>query len=129
MEKVILDTNVVIGYFSGDTRLEAILANTIHWYLPVPVVGELLFGARNSARASENIALYQQFIADCHLLTLDAEVADVYSQIRIQLKKDGHPIPENDVWIAATARANQLPLVTFDKHFQYVSGLQLVEIV
>ncbi len=35
------------------------------------------------------------------------------------------PIPENDIWIAATARQHNLILVTRDTHFQHVSNLQI----
>ena len=35
----------------------------------------------------------------------------------------GKPIPENDIWIAATAMQYNLTLITRDSHFNYVSGL------
>lgn len=42
-----------------------------------------------------------------------------------KLLKKGTPIPENDIWIAATALQHQLPLYTHDKHFKEVEDLQL----
>jgi tRNA(fMet)-specific endonuclease VapC len=53
-------------------------------------------------------------------------VADTYARIRLQLKKRGKPIPENDIWIAATCIVNTIPLYTLDKHFKEVSDLILV---
>jgi tRNA(fMet)-specific endonuclease VapC len=53
--------------------------------------------------------------------------ADHYGQIRAALGKAGTPIPENDIWIAATALEYQLPLAARDDHFGRVSGLQILK--
>lgn len=52
--------------------------------------------------------------------------AEHYSNIFLQLKKSGKPIPTNDIWIAASAMENGMPLATFDKHFSNIQGLLLV---
>ena len=36
-----------------------------------------------------------------------------------------HPIPENDIWIAACAMAYGLTVVTADKHFSFIKGISL----
>jgi tRNA(fMet)-specific endonuclease VapC len=59
------------------------------------------------------------------LLNCDRETAVVYGIIKSQLKKDGKPIPENDVWIAAIAMQHDLRLLTNDKHFDYVKTLKI----
>ena len=38
----------------------------------------------------------------------------------------GHPIPENDIWIAAIARQHNLPVVSRDEHLQWVKGITVV---
>ena len=52
--------------------------------------------------------------------------AEHYSNIFLQLKKSGKPIPTNDIWIAASAMENGMPLATFDKIFTNIQGLLLV---
>ena len=52
--------------------------------------------------------------------------AEHYSNIFLQLKKSGKPIPTNDIWIAASAMENDMPLATFDKHFSNIQGPLLV---
>ncbi|HEY4572503.1 MAG TPA: PIN domain-containing protein [Thermoanaerobaculia bacterium] len=37
--------------------------------------------------------------------------------------RKGRPIPENDIWIAASARQHGLTLATRDGHFDDVDGL------
>lgn len=99
---------------------------TTDFALPVTVAGELLFGAQNSGRPAENLQNYRSFILDTQVLLLDALATEHYAEIRLALKQQGRPIPENDMWIAAICRANDVPLLTFDKHFGYVPGLQLL---
>jgi tRNA(fMet)-specific endonuclease VapC len=38
----------------------------------------------------------------------------------------GKPIPENDIWIAASAMQYQIPLFTHDRHFNEVEGISIV---
>ena len=38
---------------------------------------------------------------------------------------DGHPIPENDIWISACAMAYNLTVVTGDKHFSFIKGVSI----
>ena len=53
------------------------------------------------------------------------EIAQMYGKVKSELKAKGRPIPENDIWIAATALAAKLSLVTADSDFEHVDGLLL----
>jgi len=96
-------------------------------YLPVPVVGELRFGALNSQRAAKNLARVEQFVAKCKALDVRLTTAEPYARIRLQLKRKGKPIPSNDLWIAAVCVENDIPLATADGHFKEVDGLKVVQ--
>ena len=50
-------------------------------------------------------------------------VAENYARVRQHLKEKGLPIPENDIWIAATADSNGMKLITQDRHFQNIEFL------
>lgn len=54
------------------------------------------------------------------------ETAECYAEIRRELKIAATPIPTNDLWIAAAARAHRLPIATRDPHFRAVPGLKIV---
>jgi tRNA(fMet)-specific endonuclease VapC len=54
---------------------------------------------------------------------LGKTAADRYSRIAEQLKRQGTPIPSNDIWIAAQAMELGAELVTLDRHFEKVNGL------
>jgi len=44
--------------------------------------------------------------------------------IRTELKRTGTPIPSNDVWIAALCRQHSFSLLSRDRHFDLVRGIE-----
>ena len=60
------------------------------------------------------------------MLDVTQKVADKYGIIKANLQKHGHILPENDMWIAATALANDMTVVTQDKHFSVIEGLTVI---
>lgn len=87
------------------------------------VLGELYYGALISARPQEQVARLEQFFSKYKILQTSLEVIQSYAHIKCQLKQKGKMIPENDLWIAAFAKAHALPLLTSDLHFQSVEGI------
>lgn len=119
----LLDTNILIAFLNGHTAISNRFAVLPALNIPVIAAGELLYGARNSARAHENLPRYQAFIATCRLLDVSGASAEIYSRIKLELKLKGRPIPENDVWIAALALEHGMVLVTRDHDFSYLDDL------
>ncbi|HUG92518.1 MAG TPA: PIN domain-containing protein [Planctomycetaceae bacterium] len=48
----------------------------------------------------------------------------VYADVRRALKRAGHPIPANDVWIAALALQYGQSVLSRNEHFDAVPGLR-----
>jgi tRNA(fMet)-specific endonuclease VapC len=92
-------------------------------FVPSIVLGELYYGADKSARAASNLKQIQDLQLIITVLACDGATADLYGQIKLLLQTKGHPIPENDIWIAAIARQYNLTLGTRDEHFNEVDGL------
>lgn len=59
-------------------------------------------------------------------LSIDVETARYYGEIRHELRLDGRPIPQNDVWIAALALQHRLPVLSRDTHFDSVEGVERI---
>ncbi len=123
--EIALDTSVAVRYLNGDDAIVQQVIAVAIVVLPITVVGELLFGAANSARAANNLNRYLEFIDACSVVPMGKETAVTYYQIRLNLKQKGKPIPENDVWIAAQCVENQWTLATNDAHFMNVDGLTI----
>lgn len=85
----------------------------------------MLFGAECSKKKKENAKVYSDFCSELVEIKPDSTVAPFYAKIKAQLKIDGHPIPENDMWISACAMAYNLKVVTGDKHFSFIKGITI----
>ncbi|MEO1148514.1 MAG: type II toxin-antitoxin system VapC family toxin [Cyanobacteria bacterium J06638_22] len=123
--EIALDTSIAIRFLNGDaTIVERVLALP-RISLPTVVVGELLFGAENSARPLQNMQLYLEFIEICSVVPMGRETAVSYAKTRLALKRKGRPLPMNDVWISAQYLAQGWTLATNDTDFEHVDGLTL----
>jgi tRNA(fMet)-specific endonuclease VapC len=56
---------------------------------------------------------------------IDERTAEFYCLILDQLKNNGTPIPTNDIWNAAVAFQQGMPIYTKDQHFNKIKGLLL----
>ena len=123
--KYLLDTNIVIALFARDAFVIANISKAKTVFVAAAVIGELFYGAKKSGRVKENTRRIERFVRDNAILSCNAETALLYGEIKNNLRKKGRPIPENDIWIAATARQYALTLVSRDEHFQEVDRLHL----
>ena len=69
--------------------------------------------------------------ADIEVLAIDAAVAAEWARLRVHLAESGRRVNVNDLWIAATAAANGLPVVTQDDDLdplQDVTGVEVIRV-
>jgi hypothetical protein len=59
---------------------------------------------------------------------IDEEVASAWARLRVTLRDLGLAMPVNDSWIAATAIALGVPVVTQDDDYVDVPGLQVIHV-
>ena len=123
--KLLLDTNIVIELFRGNQVFIAMLDKQENIYLPTAALGELYLGAYRSTNVSKKLQEIKSFLESCIVVYTDAITSDNYAVIKTALLNRGKPIPENDIWIAATALQYKIPLYTFDRHFEEVEGITL----
>ncbi len=62
-------------------------------------------------------------IADIEVLVIDADVAAQWARLRVHLAQTGRRVNANDLWVAATAVAHGLPVVTQDEDFDAIEGI------
>lgn len=119
----LLDTNIVIGLFANEVSvLEKLRSYPSSIFIP-SIIGELFYGAERSTRKEENRKKIEALAQVSLILECDTGTARFYGKIKSQLKANGTPIPENDIWIAAIAEQYQLTLVTRDKHFNAIETI------
>lgn len=119
--KILLDTNAY-----SDWRRSGLWNDTIttadEVLIPAIVLGELRYGFQGAARGGENETKLQHFLR--HPVVRVVEVGEAtsrsYAVLKHYLRQAGTLIPENDVWIAALAVENLVPVVTSDAHFDFL---------
>jgi predicted nucleic acid-binding protein len=92
----------------------------------VIVIGEYRLGIAQSRRRNEYEHWLRQWIEAVTVLDIEEETTHHYAAIGLELKRSGKPIPANDLWIAALCRQHSLPLVSRDRHFDAVRGLERI---
>ena len=130
MRRVLLDTNVLIRFLKDDEpladRIESAESVIIH---PV-VYSEFVNGLNpKTAKGASARRSLEGF--------LDADVVDsvavttytsvYYTKIYQHLKALGEMIPQNDIWIAASALEHGFELLTHDGHFSRIPMLNVIE--
>ena len=123
--KILLDTNAYVGFKLNLEQVVEMIASAEHIYFSPVVLGELMFGFRNGSRFRENMEDLNRFMQNeaVELVQVSSLTADRFSRIASHLKRQGTPIPTNDIWIAAQTIEFGAELITSDKHFENISGL------
>jgi tRNA(fMet)-specific endonuclease VapC len=124
--KCLLDTSVIIHSFKKVNDVVQKLDNMAEVFVPVIVIGELLFGAYKSSSPEKNLQQINIFLDNCRILVADRDTSEHYGRIKTLLYQKGKPLPENDIWIAAITQQHDLALFTTDKHFNEVDGIMLI---
>lgn len=91
-------------------------------YITFTIAGELAAGIsmRDKAR-------WEDFLRPFYILPWTTDVSWEYGGMYRYLSENGLLIGTNDLWIASTALAFQIPLVTANiKHYRRVPGLKLI---
>ena len=126
----LLDTNVLIDLSEG--RPPAVLLEAPHRppVLSTVVLGEFLAGLRHPERARTRRARawLKGFLPDVRVVAVTVDAAPRYADLYLHRQRTGHPIPWNDLWIAATAAERGLTLLTRDQHFKDLRGVD-VEVI
>ena len=125
-----LDTNAIIQIFKGaNESARQALASATHIVIPLVVYAEIKTGldSQPALRRKEQ-ELFEAFLAtpgvEIHHPT--EKTANFYSRIFNQLKKQGTPIPTNDIWIAAETMDADGTLFSDDHHFRSIPMLDLL---
>lgn len=119
----LLDTSVLIAEESGRALDVAALLDEV--LLSVVTVAELHAGvlaARDTATRATRLATLNS-VSSLQPLVLDGAAAQQWAALRVRLAEEGRRAKVNDVWIAAIAAANDLPVVTQDDDFDAIEAV------
>jgi predicted nucleic acid-binding protein len=127
-KRALADTSVFIGLdaarFDGDRFAD------YEWGVSAITLGELRLGvlqAQNSEAASRRLSTYQ-LAQRFEALAVDEAVSDAWALLVSRLRAAGRKAPLNDSWIAATAIAHGVPIVTQDSDYDAMPDVEVIRI-
>jgi tRNA(fMet)-specific endonuclease VapC len=117
--RLALDTNRYTDLCRGNVSVVETVELADEVWLPFIVLGELRAGFAVGTQGPRNEAVLRRFLLHSGIGVLypDEQTSHHYGAIYRQLRKQGTPIPTNDMWIAALVLQHSLVLFARDTHF------------
>ena len=123
--RILIDASVIIDHFRKKNKQKSLLyelAKENILFLSAISKFEFLVGAKRT-----QIRQTKEIIGGFYILSFNSHVADVASDIAKKLRTKNKIIEFRDIFIAATAIANDMPLSTLNiKHFERIDALELI---
>jgi tRNA(fMet)-specific endonuclease VapC len=126
--RVALDTNRYIDLCRGEAFVVETVELADEVWLPFIVLGELRAGFGVGSQGPRNEAVLRRFLLKpgVGILYAGEQTTHRYANVYRQLRKQGTPIPTNDMWIAALVLQHSLVLCAPDAHFDALAQLTRV---
>lgn len=125
----LLDTSALIALEEGRAlREEALPDSTV---ISIVTVAELRAGVLAAADVptrDRRLATFER-IAKAAVFPIDHRVAATWAGMRTYLAASGGRVSINDLWVAATAAANRMPVFTQDRDFHALSGVNGLTVI
>jgi len=120
--RVALDTNRYVDLARGVEEAAHGIQHAQQIVMPFATLAELRAGFLSGTRAEENERKLIEFLGTprVSIAYADEQTTHHYARIFVQLRRQGTPIPVNDMWVAAIAIQHDLVLFARDRHFDHL---------
>jgi predicted nucleic acid-binding protein len=120
------DTSLFIARETGRPLDQSVLPEELA--VSVITIGELRAGVLVAADVETRDRRLRTLTAALalHPLPIDEAIAAQWARLRVLLRDSGQRMAVNDSWIAATAMAHGVPIVTQDHDFPSVGDLAVI---
>ncbi|MGQ0680048.1 MAG: type II toxin-antitoxin system VapC family toxin [Actinomycetota bacterium] len=128
LNRGLADTSIFIASESG----RPIHKNALPLEVAVSVItiGELRAGvlAADTVEVRDRRLTTLEHALALDPIPIDEAVAGAWAKLRLILRQQAQRMPVNDSWIAATALALGVPVVTQDQHYVEIAGLEVIRV-
>jgi len=123
----LIDTSIFVGVESARLDISKIPDEVA---VPIPTIAELELGVLTASdvEARQRRLTTLQFASSLIPVPIDAGVGRAWAGLVAQLRANGQKAPINDTWIAATAIANDMVVVTQDADYDNIPGVNVVRL-
>ena len=129
VQRALADTSIFVGLEAR--RFDTSQIDGFEWGISAITLGELRLGvlqAKDPIAASRRLSTYQ-LAQRFEALPVDEIVSDAWALLVSKLRAAGRKAPINDSWIAATAIAHGIPVVTQDNDYDSIPDLSVIKIL
>jgi len=127
-QRALADTSVFIGLEA--VRFDVGRFADFEWGISAITLGELRLGvlqAKDPDVVSRRLSTYQ-LAQRFEAISVDEAVSEAWALLVSRLRVAGQKVPINDSWIAATAIAHRIPIVTQDSDYDAMPDVQVIRI-
>lgn len=125
---VAVDSCVLIEFFRLKDKSAALYPRLSLNYDKLYISSVVLYEVR-AGLTETNRPDWERLLENLDILPFDRTAAEFAADLSIRLRKNRIQLESSDLFIAATALANALPLATLNrKHFERIDGLKLIDI-
>lgn len=120
--KLALDTNRYTDLAGNVAEAVRMIEEAETIYMPFTTIAELRAGFAMGTRGRANESALQRFLGRADVVSLypDGQTTQHYARLYQQLRRQGTPIPINDLWLAALVMQHGLVLYARDSHFDHL---------
>ncbi len=121
----LLDSSILVLLLKQDVIISQKLAGAAEasFYVSTVALGELYYGAEHSSSVEKSRADVDKLTDTMTALVADHATARKYGLLKHEQRTKGLMLPDNDLWIAATALQYGRTLVARDHHFTWIAEL------
>ena len=125
----LFDTGALELLRRRNPRVEALALKHFPPVVCPHVIGEFLFGQFHSQVDDATLLAARIFLAPFETLIPSTRTPDLCAQLRGAPHTGESPVPESVCWIAAHALEHGIPVVTTDRQFRRLAGIQVLLVV
>jgi len=128
---VLIDTNILIACEKGELEIDRLVAEhgDVPVFLSVVSASELLHGVHRAVDErvrTRRLAFVERVLDGMEILDINLATARMHAKLWGDLAGSGQMIGAHDLWIAASALANDCALATRNiREFERVPGLRV----
>ena len=128
MKAIVLDTNVLIRFFAHIDKIPKSFSSYETVLIPSTVIGEYRAGLYDTRTGNENARKLSEYLSrtTVRIVPVGERTAEMYAKVYQALRAQGRPIPQNDIWIAASALEHGADIATHDEHFRLIPMLTVI---
>jgi predicted nucleic acid-binding protein len=125
----LIDTSVLVAVEEGRPLREADLP--ARSAISIVTVAELRAGvlAAPDIESRDRRIVTLEGVRGAAILPVEGRVARAWAAMRAHLAASGRGVGGNDLWIAATAAAHELPVITQDRDYDALSGVMGLTVI